>query len=524
MSAYELYRCIEILRKKPKWFFQTENTAEKLHSLDMIKKIGTPSTIQVLIPFLKNDHFQIRNKAAEAIIHLFGKLQSQNDYDTALKHLPIERSDLDVYRVEFNENTYVQLLCISSSNRSGYVREKAVRELGCMKDPAGLKFVLLRLADWVGAVREAATAATSAFLTKDYVEHLLKQSTILKWLLTVERVDLTEIHERIVLFIFNQNRSEAFLEQLKRLEDSCRYWFYNTLLNRIQPNKQEIQIIRSDRNHLVRSALLRKSSAFDTETRNEVILTFLRDPLATLRRDALEAGTKLGLVPEEKLISYLSDEGSAVRELSRFLLKGKGLDFAALYRQRVAKSQLLPGSLFGLSETGSKEDLSVFEHYLQSGNNKVMLACLTAIGKIDEGRAVGHALDLLTHPSGKLRDKAVDILAKSRNPKALQKVRQVYATTDYAAKKTILKLWHKIGGWIILGDLLLALSDENVYIRNLGWQQLESWKQKAYRLFTTPSTMDLERAQRIYNSIESDKLTLTPARDKLLSELAFFLR
>ena len=130
----------------------------------------------------------------------------------------------------------------------------------------------------------------------------------------------------------------------------------------------------------------------------------------------------------------------------------------------------------------------------------------------------------MVHPIKKVRDKAVEILAKNGNTETLKKVRDIYATGDYDIKKTILKLYNKIGGWNIVGDLLLSLADENANIQNLGWQLLDKWKAKATRLFTTPPATEIERANKIYCSLDTSNLNMTHSRTNLLQDLKFFLR
>ncbi len=222
MDYTDINRCIQILHENPKLFFQKENLADKLQCFDTIQKVGTPSTIYSLIEFLRSGNVLIQTKAAETILLLFGKLKSLNEYADTLKHLPIKTGDLDFYRVDFDERTYQLLLGIASLNSIGYVREKAVKELARLKNTNGLKFILLRLGDWVTAVRKVATEATFSFLEETYIDALLKQLPTIDWLLNVERVDLREIHNRIIQFILSQEFYEEFYNKIKRLDDKTR--------------------------------------------------------------------------------------------------------------------------------------------------------------------------------------------------------------------------------------------------------------------------------------------------------------
>ena len=523
MDYTDINDCIQLLNERKKWSFRKDDISEKLQCFDTIQKIGAPTTIYSLIGFLRNDNPLIRTKAAETILFLFGKLKSLNEYADALKHLPIVKNDLDYYRVDFEEKTYLQLLGIASLNSSGYVREKAVKELARLKNPDGLKFILLRLGDWVVEVREAAIEGISSFLENNYIEDLLKQLPTIDWLLKVERVDLSPVYNRIIQFILSQEFSEEFFIKIKNYDDKTRRRFYKAFLSNKRPTKEQLIIIREDKSFLVKLELIKHLSTFDIDDQKELIAGFLQDPSAKVRLDALYASKSFSPYFENKISKLLSDEAASVRDLSRHLLKNKGIDFATLYRERIAHQQFLYGSLLGLFETGNSEDLLIFERYINAEKSKLVVASLTSINKFNSDKAKQYSLELLVHPIKKIRSKAVEVLAKSCDIETLQKVRDIYAKGDYHIKKTILKLYNKIGGWNIVGDLLLALVDENVDIQNLGWQLLDKWKAKAIRLFTTPPPKEMERANKIYSSLDTSKLKLTNRRTSLLQDIRFFL-
>ncbi|MCF1717064.1 hypothetical protein L0U88_20650 [Flavihumibacter sp. RY-1] len=524
MEYTDIYSCIQILHEKPKWFFQKENIADKLKCFDTIQKVGTPSTIYSLIPFLRNENLLIQNKAAETILFLFRKLKSLNEYAGTLKHLPIEKSDLDFYRTDFDEETYLQLLGIASFNSNGYVREKAVKELARLKNADGLLFILLRLGDWVTAVRKAATEGTLSFLESSYIDDLLKQLPTIDWLLKVGRVDLSEIHDRIIQFILSQNFSDEFYKKIKRLDDKTRFQFYKTFLSRKIPREEQINKISADKNILVRLELIKHLTAFDSEMQKRIIGKFLYDQSARVRQEALYASKSFSPFFNNEITELLSDEAFSVREICRHLLKDKEIDFASLYRQRIANRLFLSGSLLGLSDTGNSDDLPIFEQYISAEKSKLIVASLAAINKFNTDKAKQYSIQLVVHPIKKVRDKAVDILSKNADTETFKMIRVIYVTANYDIKMTILKLYNKIGGWNIVGDLLLSLADENATIQNLGWQLLDKWKTKATRLFTTPPAIEIERANKIYSSLDRNNLNMTNSRTNLLRDLQFFLR
>lgn len=524
MSYTDINYCLQILNGEPRWFFDKEKVAEKIQSLDAIQQIGTPHTIYYIVRFLKSNNSAIRQKCAETILHLFGKLDSWNSYMDCLKHLSINNTDLDLYKLYFDEKTYLQLLGIASLNSDGYVREKAVKELRALRDLNGFKFILLRLADWVLPVRIAAMEALESYLNIALIEDLLKQLPIIDWLLQVNRVDLTATHHRIIKFIINQEFSADFYNKIKHLNDKTRLRFYIHLLKHTTPGKDHISLMVKDKNFLIRLEVLKIASQFDLEFRKELITAFLQDQSARIRVNALYGTKPYYPYFEDNIHVLLSDRSASVRELCRQLLKSGNLDFAAIYRERIKKGIFLGGSLAGLSETGTSEDLSVFEQYINSGSSEIVICCLTAINRYDPDSARHRALDLFIHPIKRIRNKAIEILSKSCDHTTLQKIRVVYSGSNYEIKETILKLYHAIGGWNVIGDLLIALTDENRKIRDLGWQLLVKWKDSAVKLFATPISAEIERANSIYKNLDEGKTELTNSRAKLLADMEFYLR
>ena len=524
MNYTDINQCIQTLNERPKWFFQKENIVEKMLCLDTIQKEGTPATIYSLISFLKSDNSLIQEKSAQTILHLFTKLKSQNDYADSLKHLSLDKSDLDLFRVDFDEKTYLQLLGIASLNSSGYVREKAVKEIARLKNADGLKFILFRLSDWVLPVRKAATEAINSFLEKVYIDQLLKELSTIDWLLNVKRVNLTETHNRIIQFNLNEEFSAEFHNKINRLDDKTRLLYFRNFFNHKKPSKEQIKSIVKDKNFLIRIEVLKHLPTFETTFQEELIGDFLQDQSARIRINALYETKLYNPNFDKKINILLSDESASVRELCRHLLKPKSVDFAEIYRERIKKEEFLSGSLIGLSEVGTKEDLPVFERYINSNKSKIIMGCLIAINKFNPDKARHRSLELLTHPFKGVRNKVAEILAKGCDIDTLQKVRQTYIVGDYEIKKTVLKLYNKIGGWNVIGDFLIALTDENNNIQNIGWQLLDKWKANATRLFTTPPKSEIERANDIYENLDRSKIKLTHSRTNLLQDLQFYLR
>lgn len=458
MSQPDLYEYLRLLSEKPKWFFQNEDIALKLECLEAIQQLGTPSTIYYLIPLLRSNNLLIRSKTAETIIFLFRKLGSLNAYNDSLRLLPVELSDIDLFCKDFEDETGTQLLSIASLNHNGYVREKAVKVLGTLKQNEGLKFILLRLGDWVPAVRNAATIALAGYMEPQYMDLLLQELPTIDWLLKVQRVDLSDIHQRINTFILEGAEKSEFYNRINKLSESSRYRFYKLLIANRPLTPEQIDRLSHDRNSLVRIAVLKMLTGFDRAIQEKLIALFLRDRSARIRLEALYASKKFDPMFIPIIRTLVSDENASVRELSRRLLKMEGTEAAVLYRQRITAQEMLAGSLAGLAETGAPEDLPLFESSIKSGNRLMVLASLSAIHRLDGERAKQLALDLLGHSFRRVRGSAKAILARQCDRETLQCIRDRYAAGDPALRRTILPLYQQIGGWRVAADFLLALT------------------------------------------------------------------
>jgi HEAT repeat protein len=392
MDHTDITRCIEILNEKPKRFFQKENIANKLQCFHTIQQVGAANMIYFVFSYLRSDNTLLQAKAAETVLFLFVKNKSLSAYSDTLKHVNIKEGDLDFFRLDFDEKTYVQLLGIASLNGNGYVREKAVKELARLKNTEGLKFILLRLGDWVEEVRKAATEAVAAYLDEVYIDALLQQLPVIDWLLKVERVDLSGIHSCIIQFIINQDFTNGFYNKVKRLDNKTRFRLYKSFLASKNLGKEQVYKIVADSNFLVRNELLKQLLRFDPALQMELIKKLLHDPSAVVRLNALYASKSFSPELDQLIALLTSDQVASVRALSRHLLKDKDIDFAKLYRQRIADKQFLSGSLLGLSETGSPDDLATFDQYIFSDNPKLVVPSLVAVNKFSPDTAKHYLL------------------------------------------------------------------------------------------------------------------------------------
>lgn len=191
----ELWNYIQILgQKKQSWFFKKDNLEERLLALTKILELGYPSSIQNLIPFLKDDSKEIQYTTCKVITQLFKRIETKKDYYDTLKHCDISKSDLDLYGQNFLIEDCVALYSIATLNSNGHIREKAIMKLADTNSEKAIPFIVYRLADWVEAVRQAALNSIKNFKKTVFIKALVDNLAIFEWLQKVERVDLSSVH------------------------------------------------------------------------------------------------------------------------------------------------------------------------------------------------------------------------------------------------------------------------------------------------------------------------------------------
>lgn len=519
----EYNKCIEILRAKPIGLFKKENIEEKLKCLDFFKLNGGPSDLWFLSEVLHETNSVLRQKAADTIIHIFKKLKSQEELSDSLKSVKITISDFEIFAKKFPAEIYFELLAIASFNGNGFVREKAVELLSNSNNPLATRYLLLRTADWVSQVREAAIKSIKTFFHSAYRETFIHELPLVEWLLYVRRVDLSELYAQIIDFITSEPLSAEYIKALI-ISDKSRLLLFTHQLKRKGLTPDILNLILSNKNFLARALLFKHIPLLPTDEQQKVLLQLLQDRSAKIKLTALYAIKPFLKQFKEEAFLLLSDESASVRELARSLMKEENINFALLYRDNLQKDDKFLGNLMGLSELGSKADIPIFEKYIADVSVKLQLTCLIAINRLDALLAKKYSLSLLMSSSKRIRSKCCEILSKNYDEEILDQVRGLYRSGNPDQKKTILILFNKIGGWKIVADLIYALTDLNEEVNNMGWTFLFKWKIRAVNTFTTPAANDIERAHIAYKRVTNADIQMTYYRQKLWEELPFFLR
>lgn len=492
----EIWQYIEILKQPQRtWFFSKHNTQERINALNKIADQGYPSLIYNLIEFLKDDNREIRESTCRTIIHLFKKIDSKKAYYNTLKHNSISNSDIDFYEANFSKEQYIELLAISSLNESGYVREKAVKNLSRCNSSRALHFLIYRLADWVWPVRQAALNGINHYKTTNYIDSLIENLPIFEWLQNVERTDLSEVYNDIVEFVAHQNRAYV-VGNFKKYPDKLRILLAKHIARSLRDNSQEIKLFLTDKHFLIRNLVI---NHFDRLGQIEID-QLLNDKSATIRLQTLYC-LKGQNNFETTAKTFLADSSALIRHFARFTLRQSNIDFAKFYHDNLQENKQVIGALNGLAESDGKQYLQTAKTFLTDKKIRVRKTAFLALCKLDKESAYDFAFANLDSQYIGLRNLVIDFLSHIPAQEVFVKAQSIYQTGNDGLKKSMLKLFSNVGGWTAIPDLMIGTIDENENIRQLAFGYLQIWRSRAVRLFATPRKEEIERAKEIFRFV-----------------------
>lgn len=492
----EVWQCLEILRKSEKtWFFEKEKNQEgKLIALNKISEIGYPSLIDNLIPFIKNQSKEIRIGTIQTIKVLFEKIKGKKAYYDSLKHCPISKNDIAYFETEFNKEDLSLLMKISSLNRNGYVREKAVLKLGELETENVLSFIIFRLADWVPNVRNAAKQELRKFIKSENHQELINNLSLFKWLQKVERADLSKTYKEVIEFLVIDSRAET-IKSFQDINDKERRILAKELSERIQA-EDELNILINDKHFLIRLLSLNHSDRLTDNQKKKL----LSDKSARVRQKALYEyrGDKDF---ESLLKTYLADKSGSIRHLARFYLKEAGIDFKEFYINNLTNNRQVIGSMLGLLDIEAKDCESYLRPQLQSDKVRCVKTAFYVLSNLSPSEVLEFAKsNLFTERIG-LRNQVIEYFGKNRNKDILKIVRDKYSNADEEIKLSILKLFSRIGGYSSFPDLLIGTIDKSELVRKQARLYVQKWKSEAISMFSKPTIDEQEKAIKVFNFV-----------------------
>ena len=427
----------------------------------------------------------------------------------------------DVAKLRREFGPRASLLGLLTLHHSGYVREAAVRELANVEEGHDLRFLLRRLNDWVGPVRDAAREVVRLRLHDGAVPHWLRLLPETIDLLRCGRVDQAEVVDSVLGLLLAPRHAAALEEAILALPRPSRARFFRRAL--AIEGADVARLIRyglelEDPVVQLRSARKGIELAAPPE-RYELLLRLSRFRSMPVRRIALlaraeaDAGRAVSVWNEALLDSHRS-----IRELAQVSLRAAGvLDVAEEYRRALRLDPDSVPALLGLGESGGIEDIPRFEAALRSPLASRRAAAVEGLARCAPDESVDVLLESLLNESPRVVREAkkqlsvhLDLLRQGgRDP-----LRTLLASLDRARSTAsitaIIDLISLLGKWSSLPALLRLWSSPVEEFAIAARRAAERWftPPRCHRVFTSPSPAEAEAIRAVVATLPAQDQTL----------------
>lgn len=243
-----------------------------------------------------------------------------------------------------------------------------------------------------------------------------------------------------------------------------------------------------------------------------------RDASATVRREAL---TSLSQSFAEDAAPHLErallDSSVSVREIARFFLRDREIDFAAIYRNAIDATQRLSSAIAGLSEVGNAADAERIAAFLTHSSAIVRKSAVRAVVRLDRDSFVDRVADMLHDPSRAVSASARNALRKHAPILGRQRLESLFAssTTEHAQLNTV-HLMAALSKWPSIVCLLHATAAANERVASLARMRVKVWNKYFNRSQAAPSRREIDEVRAALSRSSLD--------DATAAEIAFALR
>lgn len=400
-----------------------------------------------------------------------------------------------------------------------------MRRLARSTGGSELPFLLLRLNDWVGKVREAVQRAIGPRLSPRYAGLLVENLPLVVRLKDSTRADHAPIVEAVESLLKRAECRDALLRGLGSDDRSVRRICFR-LAGGAEGTEAAALYGRAlaDEDTVVRLWAAQQVAARLAGGAAERLLeTMSRDHFMPVRREALRGFVRL--LPERapaELRRALFDPHASVREEARYHLAEKGeSDFAFVYRQTLANNaeRDLYSALGGIGETGTADDSAAVLPYVRHGTAKVRRAAVKALARLNGGAHLDIFLTALRDGSPSVSREARKALASRAAKVGGERLWEIFrASAVPHVRRSALYLLSRLGKWDGIYYLVRAAGDHDEETAKASRLSVVRWLWRFNRSFAQPSR---EQSARLKSALAERSAILD---DDVIENLWFSLK
>ena len=415
------------------------------------------------------------------------------------------------------------LVGLATFHNSGYVRQAAVQELSSVTDGSEIPFLLVRLNDWVGEVRDEALRVITPKVNPDYARHFLRHLRLVNRL----RGRGWDADAKIIQPIEGLLKTPDTLVLLKEGVASTDQWLRRNccrLAFESNPPSSSsfLKDLLSHPDPVLRLWATRNIPLEWSDTDLiPLIPTLRRDPYSAVRCEALTILVeRLPNCAEHELRDALLDINASVRAAARYYLQQRGFDdFRTIYRNALHATipKTCSAAVAGLGETGKPNDAAMLKPFLTSPTVSLRKAALRSIALLDGKHHLDDFLLALTDTHvgiSKTARLALENNSSLLDGNVLSKVFK--DERQFHVRQNALLLLSRLPTWTRLRFIVMACSDADPNIVTIANQYLKDWRKSSVR--TSPTIRDLEMMRKLLMEYE---LCLDPS---FVQEMRFWTK
>jgi len=426
--------------------------------------------------------------------------------------------------IEESGSDAVVLVGLLSFVRNGYFREAAVEQLASFQDGRELPFLLLRLADWVPQVRDAATRVLAARTRIENIEAFIANLPL------IAHVRRRAPHSKIEALDELLGGAEARPLLIRALSDgsiSMQRAAFEILVQR--PAADFAIAVSNATDFVVRSRAIRLIVAtLPNGDAAALVEKLARDRSPAIRRDALT--TLATLAPDRAkalLPAALFDRSRGVREIARLMLRSDGVDFAAMYRDALIRSapnsstRQLATAIAALAEAGARSDAAVVLPHLRNPRTGVRTAAIRALRQLGGDDVLPHIVPLLADPSKAVSAAARDVLRPRAHNLDGAQLWQLFTDAKLRhVRLNVLEVITELPKWKSIRRLIDAVRDEDDVVAEIARCRIARWMARYNRNNASPTAAEIGEVTAALEAAK-DQLPASAAREIAFSLQAF---
>ena len=391
-------------------------------------------------------------------------------------------------------------LALASMHPNGRVREAAVRALAERTDGSELPFLLVRLNDWVGPVRDAVRALVSARVRPEYAAHFLGCIPLMLRVEKGQRGQHEWLTEAVTALFNNADAADAMQRGLHSADGNIRrVCLRMAVCGNSMAARAALSAALDDPYPMSRLwALKQLTGSADLAAALSLHQKLSGDPFMPVRLESLTALVSHGIeAANDSLTAALLDRHSSVRELARFHLRNR-FDVAGFYRCAIQSSNgaALVAAIRGLGEYGTAADTDRVRAFSSSPEIRVRRAAVAACGKLGAEQSQEALLGALADVSPGVSAEARSALALIA-PSVMPELASLLANHPAPfVRKNALRLVCRLSKWARLPLILRACRDASESVAQPAAAAVSAWLARYSSSYMSPGDTQLSEAHR----------------------------